>query len=118
MPKRGNGKNAFQVAVDNLIGILKKEEPYIDSIDFWNDIENITHGITVKVDLNKLRQEISKMPPKNLTYKRINGIKILLKGYEMSSEFDEFYGEKRKYTQEDKDRLLALIDKEIANNGR
>jgi len=58
------------------------------------------------------------MPPKNLTYKRINGIKILLKGYERSSEFDEFYGEERKYTQKDKDRLLALIDKEIANNGR
>jgi len=49
MPKREKGTNIFQVSADMLSRMFKKEEKYINSEEFWNNVEDITNGMTVKV---------------------------------------------------------------------
>ncbi len=66
----------------------------------------------INVDLKQLAEEVSQMPIESFSSELINNIKIVLRGYQVSPEFDQFY--KSKFSIEDKIALLNIINNEIA----
>lgn len=91
----------------------EKEKPtnYIGSERFNKDVELKLANNYVRINLNQLLEEISRMPIEELSSEIVNKIKILLRGYQISPEFEQF--NKSKLLMSDKIALLNIIQQEI-----
>ena len=91
----------------------QKSTSYIRSERFDKDVELKLAGYNVRINLQQLLQELFEMPIEDFSSEIVNKIKILLRGYQISPEFDQF--NKTKLLVSDKITLLNIIQQEISS---